>query len=252
MEAPKVAVVTGASRGLGRRIAQDLVRSGLVVAANARSRERPGVGEGLYRAFDVSDVPSVDRFVKDAVSRFGRIDVLVNNAGFANAATPIPDTDEEVVAKCFEINLFGPAAFMRRVLPVMAGQPEGGVVVNIASRAGVTPVPGLAAYSASKSALVAFTLAAAKEYAGSRVLCVAVCPAGMNTEMRSTVYGADDAAGQMAPERVSEVVVELATQRTVNGASPDSGAAVVIPRDGEPIVVNWPLDSRGHQSLRFS
>ena len=252
MSPPKVAVVTGASRGLGRQVAQDLVRFGFVVAAGARTRERPGVGEGLYRAFDVSDTPSVDRFVKDTVSRFGRIDVLVNNAGFANPATSIPDTEEAVVAKCFEINLFGPAALMRRVLPVMAAQPDGGVLINIASRAGVTPVPGLAAYSASKSALVAYTLAAAKEYAGSRVLCIAVCPAGMNTELRSGVYGANDAAGQMAPERVSEVVVELAMSRSVGGAAPETGAAVVIPPEGEPIVINWPLDSRGHQSLRFS
>lgn len=252
MDPPRVAVVTGASRGLGRRVAADLVESGFTVAANARSRERPGVGEGFYRAFDVADAASVDRFIQETISRWGRIDVLVNNAGYANAATPISETGDDVVEKCFEINVVGPAAFMRRVLPVMAQQPGGGVVVNIASRAGVTPVPGLAAYSASKSALVSFTLAAAKEYAGSRVLCIALCPAGMNTEMRSAVYGAEDAAGQMSPERVSAVVVELALKRTVNGSSPDSGSAVVIPRDGDPTVINWPLDPRGHQSLRFS
>ena len=252
MDPRKVAIVTGATRGLGRRVSQGLVEQGFTVAAVARSADPPGIGEELYRAFDTGDADSVDRFVSEVLERFGRVDLLVNNAGFANRSTPIAETADTVVRQCFETNVFGPAAFMKRVLPVMAHQPEGGVVVNVASRAGITPVPGLAGYSASKSALIALTLAAAKEYPGGRVFCVALCPAGMNTAMRVEVYGAEDAARQMDPARSADLVLELATRRTANGAPVASGSAVVLDGAGEPTVLAWPTDSRGHQSVRFS
>jgi 3-oxoacyl-[acyl-carrier protein] reductase len=247
----KVAIVTGATQGLGRLVGEELVRRGFAVVANARRRDPPGFGEQLYRAFDVADPGAVDRFVHETVARFHRVDLLVNNAGFANPSTPLSATDDEVLARCVATNLLGPAAFMKRVLPQMASQADGGLVLNIASRAGITPIPGLAAYSASKSALVSFTLAAAKEYPGGKVLCLALCPAGMNTEMRAKVYGAEDAATSMDPRRVRDVVMELATQRTVDGASPPTGSAVLIDPEGRSTVLVWPNDTRGFPSLRF-
>lgn len=246
-----VAIVTGASRGLGRRVGHDLAGRGYTVAACARSPKPPEFGEALYRAVDVSEASAVSRFVAETLSQFGRVDVLVNNAGYANPPSPIPETDDAAVARCFGTNVLGPIAFMKCVLPVMTRQAEGGVVVNIASRAGVTPVPGLAAYSASKSALVSFTLAAAKELAEGRVLCVTFCPAGMHTEMRASVYGRSDAEGQMDPQTVADLVVEVAMHRTVNGTPPPSGAAVLVSREGGATILPWPTDARGHQALRL-
>lgn len=248
---PSVAVVTGASRGLGSKTVQDLVAAGFTVAACARAPRAPATGESLYRSVDVGDSPSVDHFLKEVGARFGRIDVLVNNAGYANVPTPILETEDATAEQSFRVNALGPIAFVRRVLPTMLGQPEGGVIINIASRAGVTPVPRLAAYSASKSALVSFTLAAAKELTDEKILLVALCPAGMNTEMRASLYGAEDANLQMDPARVSKLVVELASQRTVGGVRVSSGSAIIVAKEGPATVLEWPTDARGHKSLRF-
>ncbi len=165
-----VALVTGAGRGLGRAVTRALVGRKYCVVTCSTSSAAPGLGEALHRRVDVSDPAAVDAFMDEMVARFGRLDVLVNNAGYANAPTPISGTSEEVARRCFGTNVLGPFSLMRRALPVMLAQPEGGVVVNIASRAALAPVPGLAAYSASKTALVSLTLAAAKEVDETRVL----------------------------------------------------------------------------------
>ncbi len=244
--APRVAVVTGASRGLGRRVVERLAGGGYAVVSCATGPTPPGVGEALHLAVDVTDPEAVDRLVRGAVDRFGRLDLLVNNAGYANPPAPLSETADAIAQRCFATNVLGPYATMRRALPVMVRQPDGGVVVNVASRAGLVPVPRLAAYSASKSALVSLTLAIAKELDGTPVVAFSVCPGGMDTEMRRAVYGADDAREQQAPDRVAEVVVELATRRTLRGQPAPSGAAIVVAQGSEPAVVEWPRDSRGH------
>lgn len=249
MKAHRVAMVSGASRGLGHLLAREFVRNGYALAACARSPRPPDLDECLYSQVDVGDPPLVDHFVRDALRRFGRIDVLVNDAGFANPPAPIEATDDDVVGQCFATNVLGPAAFLKRVVPVMVRQPEGGVIISIASRAGVTPVPGLAAYSASKTALVALTLAVAKEVAESRILCVSVCPAGMNTEMRASVYGKGDADRQMDPRLVVDLVMELATRRTAKGVAVPSGSAILISSETGPVIRTWSKDDRGFESL---
>ncbi|MGA9840294.1 MAG: SDR family oxidoreductase [Thermoplasmata archaeon] len=246
---PKVAIVTGASRGLGKLTAHDLAEREWQVVTCSTSDRGPGVGEAIHRRADVRDARAVDALVEAALSRWGKVDVLVNNAGYANAPAPVAGTDAQEVLRCFEVNLLGPYHVLRRVLPGMLERPEGGVVINIASRAAVVPVPGLAAYSASKSALVSLTLALAKEVGERPVLCVSVCPAGMDTQMRTAIYGAEDARRQLDPQRVADVVVEVATRRTLNGGPLRSGAAVLVTQDGRARVVPWPRDERGHEGL---
>ena len=242
-----VALVTGAGRGLGRLVAGALVRSGARVLTCSTRATPPGVGERWHAAVDVTDPSAAGRLVREATDRFHRLDVLVNNAGYANAPALLPETPEAIAQRCFSTNALAPMALMARAIPVMLAQPAGGVIVNVASRAGVVPVPRLAAYSASKSALVSLTLAVAKEYPDSRLVCVCVCPGGMDTEMREAVFGAEDARGQQPPERVADVILEIATRRSVGGRSVPSGAAIVVAKGEDPQVIDWPADARGHR-----
>ncbi len=249
-ESPRVAIVTGAGRGLGRAVARELAVRGCQVVTCSTGEAGPGVGEVLHLRADVTDPHAVDRLVEATLGRWGRIDVLVNNAGYTAAPAAISETTDEVARRCVETNLLGPLFLLRRVLPGMNASSSGGVVINVASRAGITPVPGLAAYSASKSALVSLTLAAAKERPDGKVLFVSICPGGMDTDMRVAVYGEDDARRQLDPLRVADLVAELATARTVNGRVVRSGAAVLVTKDAEVQVIEWPPDERGHATLR--
>lgn len=247
-----VAVVTGARRGLGLSVLRRLVASGYDVAACALGEPAPDAGESMYRRLDVTEIDQVDRFVDEVLSRWTHVDLLVNNAGFANGPTDLAETDIATARRCFATNVLGPYAFMHRILPVMFRQATGGVIVNVASRAGLVPVPQLAAYSASKSALIALTLAAGKELEGGRVLCVSICPAGMKTEMREKVYGTADAAGQMDPERATEVILEIAARRSVGGVPVESGAAVEVSNDRGAQLVQWRVDARGFRGIPLS
>ena len=151
----------------------------------------------------------------DVLREAGRIDVLVNNAGAIYPNTPLlENTMDEDLFDCLQTHVRGPFLMMKKVIPVMRKQ-NSGVIVNIASKSAVYAVPGLAAYSASKAALVVLTQAAAKELRETDVLCVAVCPAGMNTYAREKAYGREDAQRQMDPQRVADVVTRIVTIRPI-------------------------------------
>jgi NAD(P)-dependent dehydrogenase (short-subunit alcohol dehydrogenase family) len=248
---PPVAVVTGATRGLGKAVVERLVPEGYRVVTCSTTAAAPGVGESLHRAADLADPKAAEGLLREVVDRFQRVDVLVNNAGYANRPAPLPETSDAIAQRCFATNVLGPYSLMRLVIPVMASQDRGGVIVNIASRAAIVPVPLLAAYSASKSALVSLTLAVSKEIHDPRVVCVSVCPGGMDTEMREALYGSTDARGQQDPRRVAGVVVEVATRRSLRGQPVPSGAAILVAKDEEPSLLEWPRDVRGHRRFTF-
>jgi 2-dehydro-3-deoxy-L-rhamnonate dehydrogenase (NAD+) len=248
-ESSRVVIVTGAGRGLGRAVARELARRGCQVVTCSTGDQGPGVGEVLHLKADVTEPAAVDGLVRTTITRWGRVDVLVNNAGYAPPPAPIAEASDEIARRCLATNFLGPYYVLRRVLPGMDASPSGGVVINIASRAGITPVPKLAAYSASKSALVSLTLAAAKERPDGKVLFVAVCPGGMDTDMRVAVYGAEDSRRQLDPTQVADIVSELALARTVNGRTIRSGSAVLVTKNTGAKVIEWPPDERGHATL---
>ncbi|MGI0054114.1 MAG: SDR family oxidoreductase [Thermoplasmata archaeon] len=251
MHPQRVAIVTGARRGLGEQICRELVRGGFQVATCARSPEPPQLGEALHRGVDVADPDSVKRFVGEVLGLWGRIDVLVNNAGVSHGVSPLQETDDAAVQESIRTNLLGPYFVMKQVLPVMLRQPEGGVVVNVASRAGITPVPGLAAYSASKAGLVALTLAAAKELRNTPVFVASVCPGGMRTNLRADLFGEDNARTQQDPNDVAGVVIELIDGRTVKGHEVPAGSSIVVSEPEGIRVIAWPTDERGFEHLVF-
>lgn len=176
----KVAIVTGASRGIGAAIVRKFAAEGATVVAVARSIESCE-GAALCRKVDVSSSADVDACVKEALEKFGRIDVLVNNAGVTKDGLlmRMSDADWDLVV---DINLKGTFLFTRAVArPMMKnrgadGAPCGGSIVNITSVVGITGNAGQANYTASKGGVIALTKTVAKELGSRKVRCNAVAP----------------------------------------------------------------------------
>ncbi len=176
----KVAIVTGASRGIGAAIVKRLAAEGATVVAVARSIESCE-GAALCRKVDVSNAAEVDDCVKATLEQFGRVDVLVNNAGVTKDGLlmRMSDADWDLVV---DINLKGTFLFTRAVArPMMKnkgadGAPCGGSIVNITSVVGITGNAGQANYTASKGGVIALTKTVAKELGSRRIRCNAVAP----------------------------------------------------------------------------
>lgn len=234
MMGTRLSIVTGASGGLGRCIASDLSRKGYTVAICSRNSEelsrvctqiRQEGGVCLSRALDIRDRAQVNDFVNKLLGEFNRIDAFVNSVGFVHPRVDLENIRYQDMLECFETNVFGVFNFLERIVPVMKAQNEG-VIVNIASKSGRLAVPGLAAYSASKSAGITMIQTLAKEVAATNILCVTVSPGGMNTAMRAYVYGEEDAKKQQSPDLVATVVAEIvARERRV-----PQGADILVAR----------------------
>ncbi len=176
----KVAIVTGGAQGIGLAIAQGLAREGarLVIADLARAEEAAAAfPEGVGLAVDVASEAGVQRMVDETVSRCGRIDVLVNNAGLyaSLAMRPFTEIPLEEWRRVMDVNVASMFLTCRAVVPVMRGQ-GGGKIVNISSGAPFRGVPFLLHYVTSKGAIVALTRALAKELGKDTILVNCVAP----------------------------------------------------------------------------
>jgi len=183
----RVALVTGASRGIGRSIARRLAADGLRIVASARSEGAldelvKQLGEGhLAVRMDVADAASIDEALATIAERAGAIDVLVNNAGIAESC-PYDRTDDEAWDRMMRINALGPMRLCRALVPPMAER-GWGRVVTVASNAGLVGYAYSSAYCASKHAIVGYQRALALEVAKAGVTVNAVCPGWVDTEM---------------------------------------------------------------------
>ncbi|WP_433216894.1 SDR family NAD(P)-dependent oxidoreductase [Dactylosporangium sp. CS-047395] len=179
MDDDRVAVITGAAHGIGRRTAEVLADEGYLLAVI--DREPVSAFDALSFVGDVSDEDDVERFVELVEARYGRADVLVNNAGIASIG-PAEETTAATWRRVLEVNLTGPfllsQAFGRRMLVRGAGS-----IVNIASVAGLMGVADRVAYNASKHGLIGLTRTLAVEWGGRGVRVNAVCPGWVKTEM---------------------------------------------------------------------
>ena len=198
-----VAVVTGAARGIGRRVALTLAERGYRVAANDLEApegtldELEWIGNGvLSLPGDVADEEAVRGMVGAVVERFGRVEALVNNAGIS-LISPAEETSLSDWRRVLEVNLTGPFLMCREFGKVMLGQGSGSVV-NVGSVAGLLGVADRAAYNASKHGLVGLTRTLAAEWGGRGVRVNAVCPGWVKTEM-----DVEDQAGGATPTRTS-------------------------------------------------
>ncbi len=224
----KVAIVTGASSGIGKATAEMLAGRGARVVIFARSAEKL---ERLAQKFgdrmaavagDVTDVADVERLFSTAESRFGSCDLLVNNAGVIDPA-PLVDTTLEQWRRMFSVNVDSVFLTCRRALPAMLAK-RSGTIVNVSSISGVAgpeKFPGWVSYCASKGAVISLTESLAVEVKdrGVRVNCVS--PGSVDTRMWADASGG--APASMTAEEVAETILFLASPRSrpMNGQNLD-------------------------------
>ena len=209
----KVALVTGASRGIGAAVARRLHEAGAQVALLSRSGEDLGLDGALGVACDVRDRAAVEAAVGQAVERFGRLDVVVANAG-VGAYGPFLDLDPEQLELMIDVNLKGviytAAATLGHLVASGAGD-----FVSLASVAGVNAFPGEAVYNASKFGQVGFTRALDIEFTEKGVRCSNVCPGGVGTDFAigtGREEGDPELAGMMTGDEVADVVLFVLTR----------------------------------------
>ncbi|MDQ1373762.1 MAG: hypothetical protein QOJ09_1100 [Actinomycetota bacterium] len=186
-----VVLVTGGSRGIGRGIVERFLAAGAAVMTCGRSEPHDLPTGAAFTVADVRESEQVETLVAATVDRFGRLDVLVNNAGGsppADAATASPRFSTAIVT----LNLLAPLFCAQRANAVMQDQDEGGAIVNIASVSGTRPSPGTAAYGAAKAGLINLTQSLAVEWA-PKVRVNAVTAGLIRTEQAELHYG--DEAG---------------------------------------------------------
>jgi NAD(P)-dependent dehydrogenase (short-subunit alcohol dehydrogenase family) len=214
--AGKVAIVTGAGSGIGCAIAERFAREGAAVTVagqrlervqeTARAIEAAG-GRALAVACDVADADAVRRMVEETVARFGRLDVLVNNAAKNRPAAPVAETvadlDEAWWHATMDVNATGAFLCAKHALPhiVAAG---GGAVINVASTSGVAGNWNQGAYVASKHAMVGLTRSIALDYAKAGVRANAICPGFIETE-RSLGFSTHNRGADWQQKKLAEI-----------------------------------------------
>ncbi|MDT7542485.1 MAG: 3-hydroxybutyrate dehydrogenase [Acidobacteriota bacterium] len=233
--AGKLALITGGGRGIGRAVAHAFAREGASLALVARTasevervaseiKEEFGV-ETFGATCDVSDAASIKRAFADVFEKFGRGgDVLVNNAGIAESA-PLVKTDDEMWQRHLAINLTGTFLCTRAALPAMIER-GWGRIINIASIAGKTGAPYIAAYAASKHGVLGLTRSVALEVATKGVTVNAICPGYVDTDMTTRALDNIEAkTGRSAADSLEAIKRMSPQQRLVE---PEEVAAVAL------------------------
>ncbi|AGP60270.1 SDR family oxidoreductase [Streptomyces rapamycinicus] len=201
----RAALITGASRGIGYAIAEAMVARGDKVCVTGRNEdalkeavERLGADRAIYVAGKAHDQAHQAAAVERTMEAFGRVDHLVNNAGTNPVYSPIADLDLDVIRKVFETNVVSALGFAQRTWKAWQ-QENGGTIVNIASLAGMSSSPFIAAYGVSKAAMINLTVQLAQEFA-PRVRVNAISPAVVKTKFATALYeGREDEAAAAYP-----------------------------------------------------
>lgn len=195
----QVAIVTGAGRGLGAESAKLLAQAGAAVVCAARSVEQVDAvaaainkdgGRAIGVAADVSDTIQVEEVVESALDQFGRVDLLLNNAAVVWPIEEVAESDPDEWAYNVHVNLVGPFAMARNVLPLMLAQ-KNGRILNISSGAARTPIRGMSAYCAAKAGLEIFTRVLAAEVAETQIGVNYLSPGMVDTPMQMDIRSVD-------------------------------------------------------------
>jgi NAD(P)-dependent dehydrogenase (short-subunit alcohol dehydrogenase family) len=235
----QVVIVTGAGSGLGRAIAKLFHSNGAKVFATDINKEnldslKTDFGHSTETCHvDMADPGSVTGMIEKAVSRFGRIDVLINNAGIMDDFSPVGEVSDAMWDRVMKVNVEGPFRAMRAVIPVMLKQ-GAGAIINIASIGGLQGARAGAAYTTSKHALIGLTKNTGFVYAKSGIRCNAIAPGAMDTQIASGIDfskisslanerimpGMVTNPRTSSPEEVAQVALFLASQNAsfLNGS----------------------------------
>jgi len=239
----QVAIITGASRGIGEAIATAFAEAGAKVVLSSRKQPdlervaqeiKKSGGEAFPIAAHGGKIEELKALVQKTIDRYGRIDILVNNAGTNPLFGPIINTDEKAWDKIFEVNIRGFFFLSKEVVPIMT-EKGGGKIVNMASVAGIKPGLGLGAYSVSKAGVIMLTRVLAQEWAAMNIRVNAIAPGVIKTKFSEAIHG--------SPEIAEEILKGLPIKRL--GEPLDIvGAALFLASDasayitGQTIVVD--------------
>jgi NAD(P)-dependent dehydrogenase (short-subunit alcohol dehydrogenase family) len=224
--ADTVVLITGSSKGLGRALAHAYAGAGARVVINARgaaaleaTRQELEAKQAqvLSVPADATQSGEIARLVDQAVARFGRIDVLVNNAGILGPS-PRPnmaDFRADDLAEIFRANVIGPVLMTQAVLPQMLER-QRGLIINVTSDAGQTGYPGWGGYGAAKAALELITESWAAELEGTGVRVNAVNPGDLQTEMHQLAFPGEDISDRLDPFSITDLFVWLASDEAAN------------------------------------
>ncbi len=213
----KVCVITGASQGIGRAAAVRMSREPdidtlVLVARNAAGLEGTLAEMGAHDKvvelipYDLMDLDGIPALVRRIHDRYGRIDVLLNIAGYADPKSLL-DTDADNIQKTYTINVFAMLLLIREAVRHMYDRPA--KILNVASTAGITSRPGWLAYASSKAAVVSLSATLADELAGSGIKVYSISPGRTATELRRKLAPEEDPASIMQPSQVADVIAQL-------------------------------------------
>ena len=219
---PRVVMITGASRGIGRAVADRFYAEGDVLSLGVRNPEdvagRYEASRCLTFPLDVTEYEALQRYTEATVQRFGTVDVLVNNAGI-DEPVPLSGITAEHLHRVMATNFHSAVLLTRHVAEVMTRN-GGGAVINVSSIAGKEGTPHHIAYTASKHALLAFTKCAARELIGRSIRVNAVCPGLIHTRMLVNFFEDYSAQiGTTAPEALQQMIEK--TPRGTMGSGED-------------------------------
>jgi NAD(P)-dependent dehydrogenase (short-subunit alcohol dehydrogenase family) len=223
----RVLLITGAASGFGRAIAGAAIERGDRVVATARKVEQLADLQAAHAtALDVTDAAQREAVVAEAIERFGRIDVLVNNAGRTQVGA-VEETTEDELRSLFELHFFAPAALTRAVLPHMRAQAKG-AIVQMSSVGGQTTAPGFGAYCATKFALEGFSEALSEEVAPFGVRVLIVEPGAFRTGLfrREAAYFSEE--NDAYRETVGATRAYVASNNGSQPGDPAKAAAAIL------------------------
>lgn len=218
--AGKVAIVTGASRGIGRAVSVALAQETATIVLAARSIQELQItaeqvtkagGQARIILVELTEEQSIRNLIQVAGEKLGRLDILVNNAGVTHSAE-FQQTSTEDWQRCISINARAPFILCREALPLLK-KAQAAYIVNIASVVGVKGYPLQSAYTASKHALRGMTISLAEELRGSNIRVHLLCPGGVDTDMVDRVRPDIAKDELIKPQEIAELILYLVTHK---------------------------------------
>ncbi len=192
----KVALVTGASKGIGEAMARGLAAFGAKVVLSSRKQEAVDAVAAAFRkdgfeatgiAANVGSIDEVEALVDNTVEAYGGLDIVINNAAANPVYGPLQNTDERAFDKIIDVNLKGPFELCKRAYPILQRR-GGGSIIHISSIGGLNPEPGIGIYSVSKAAIINLTRAMAQDWGGDNIRVNAICPGLIKTKFSEALW----------------------------------------------------------------